>query len=123
MMTLKEITSVDWSFGLGQFGDIVQGDGDIAQCVYIILTTVKGSDPLRPDFGIDLYSYIDLPMNIAAANLTREIAEQINRWEPRVTVVDVAYKIEVSQITYSVTWERADGTQNTTEVGYKITTG
>lgn len=122
-MTLKEITSVDWSFGLGQFGDIVQGDGDIAQCVYIILTTVKGSDPLRPDFGVDLYSYIDLPMNIAAANLTREIAEQINSWEPRVTVVDVAYKIEVSQITYRVTWERADGTQNTTDVGYNITTG
>lgn len=122
-MTLTEITSVDWSFGLGQFGDIVQGDGDIAQCVYIILTTVKGSDPLRPDFGVDLYSYIDQPINIAAANLTREIAEQINKWEPRVTVVDVAYKIEVSQITYTVTWQRADGTQNTTDVGYNITTG
>jgi phage baseplate assembly protein W len=120
-MILKDITSADWSFGLAS-DRMVQGEDDIAQCVFIILTTQQGSDPLRPTFGVDLLSYIDQPMNIAAANLTREIAKQINTWEPRVVVTNVAYKIEVSQITYRVKWERVDGIENTTEVTYNIIT-
>jgi phage baseplate assembly protein W len=119
-MTRDEIISVDWSFGLGSPGQIVQGEEDIAQCVFIIVTTQKGSDPLRPEFGVDLLSYIDSPMNIAAANLTRELATQINKWEPRVKVTDVSYKIDVSQITYRVIWKRADGTPGTTEVRYNL---
>lgn len=121
-MTLKEITSVDWSFDIAKPDGIVQGSYDIAQCVFIILTTQKGTDPLRPTFGVDLLSYIDSPMNIAAANLTREIADQLNAWEPRITVTEVAYKIDVSQIIYTVTWERADGTAETTQVPYNIIT-
>ena len=120
-MKLTDIISVDWSFSVAKPGAMVQGDDDIGQCVYIILTTQKGTDPLRPTFGIDLFSYIDSPINITAVNLTRELAEQINLWEPRVNVTEVKYKIEVQQITYYVTWERADGTEGITEVRYNLT--
>ncbi len=122
-MKIKEITSVYWSFGLEVLGDIVQGQVDIAQCIYIILVTQKGTDPLRPTFGVDLLSYIDSPTNIAAANLTREMAVQIAEWEPRVTVTEIKYKIEVSQITFTVLWELADGTEGSTTVPYNIIAG
>lgn len=117
-MKLSDIISKDWSYSLSEFGKVVEGADDLSQCVFIILTTQKGSDPLRPDFGVDLLSYIDAPINIAAANLTQELARQTNKWEPRVTVTRVSYKIEGSQITYKVDWQRADGTTNNTEVTY-----
>jgi phage baseplate assembly protein W len=119
-MELKDLTSVDWSFGLEEFGDIVQGDNDIAQCIFIIVTTQKGTDPLRPTFGVDLLSYIDKPVNIAAANLTRELADQINEWEPRVTVKKVSYKIEQAQITYMIEWVKESEQSGFTNVTYKL---
>lgn len=117
-MRLNEIISKDWSFSLAEYGEIMQGDDDLSQCVYIIVTTIKGSDPLRPDFGVDLLSYIDAPMNVAAANLTSELAQQVNKWEPRVTVTRVTYKIEGSQITYKIDWQRVGGEPGNTEVIY-----
>jgi len=120
-MRIVDITSADWTLGTREFGDIVQSDDDISQCVLMILLTQQGTDPLRPTFGVDLLSYVDAPINIAAVNLTRELAEQIQLWEPRINVSEVAYKIEVSQITYRVTWERADGTEGTTVVTYNLT--
>lgn len=64
----------------------VEGVEDVAQCVYIILTTVPGSDPLRPDFGCNLYRYIDRPTTEAQAMLIYEVVAALNRWEPRINV-------------------------------------
>lgn len=64
----------------------VEGVEDVAQCVYIILTTVPGSDPLRPEFGCNLYQYIDRPVIEAQAMLIYEVTAAIARWETRIDV-------------------------------------
>lgn len=63
-----------------------EGAEDIAQCVYLILTTIPGSDPLRPDFGCNLYRYIDKPMTGAQPMAVYEITAAITRWENRIEV-------------------------------------
>jgi phage baseplate assembly protein W len=95
-MTLADITSADWSLELdasGQpgsgIGNVVQGLSDVNRCIRIILTTPKGSDPLRPTFGADVWRYIDAPINAAIPAIVREVTEAITRWEPRVTVVSI----------------------------------
>src|SRR5216683_1537301 len=95
-MTLADITSADWSLELdasGQpgsgIGNVVQGLSDVNQCIRIILTTPKGSDPLRPTFGADVWRYIDAPINAAIPAIVREVTEAILRWEPRVTLVSI----------------------------------
>ena len=80
MTTLNEITYVDWQYKLNKIGSVAEGVEDINQCIAIILLTQKGSDPLRPTFGSDIYKYIDYPINSAKANIIRESIEAIEKW-------------------------------------------
>jgi uncharacterized protein len=94
---LGDITSADWSLALDTsweepgsgIGAVVQGAADVNQCVRVILTTPKGSDPLRPTFGADIWQYIDHPINAAIPAVVREVVEAITLWEPRVALVRV----------------------------------
>jgi len=111
-ITLADITSADWSLKLGTIGYVVQGIDDIDQCIAIILTTPKGSDPLRPTFGADLWQYIDNPINVAMPSIVREVSAAIAMWEPRVTVqsISVAPASDNSSqsgahLNASVTWQ------------------
>jgi phage baseplate assembly protein W len=87
--TLMDITSADWSLELGSIGGVVQGIRDIDQCLAIILTTPRGSDPLRPTFGADLWRYIDNPISVAIPSIVREVSAAIAMWEPRVAIQSV----------------------------------
>jgi phage baseplate assembly protein W len=70
-------------------GSVVQGLQDVTQCIQIILTTPKGSDPLRPTFAIDLWQYVDSPISVATPAIVREVTEPILRWERRVELIGV----------------------------------
>lgn len=83
------ITSADWSLGLGNIGAVVQGPSDVAQCVFIIFNTPKGSDPLRPTFASDIWKYVDRPINRATAHIVREATDAITLWEPRIVLVSL----------------------------------
>lgn len=94
--TLADITSADWSLALDApgmrgsgLGQVVQGAADVDQCIRIILTTPKGSDPLRPMFAADIWQYIDYPVNAAIPAIVREVTQAITLWEPRVTLTGV----------------------------------
>ncbi len=79
----------NWQVSIITPGVAVEGIEDIAQCVYTILTTVKGSDPLRADFGSDPHKYIDKPMNEVQPILTYEVSEALGKWEKRIVVKKV----------------------------------
>jgi len=98
MTTLNEIKSVDWQFKLNEIGSIVEGIDDIDQCIKIILMTRKGSDPHRPEFGSDIWQYIDYPVNEAIPNIIRESFDAIALWEPRVQINAITAEINESQI-------------------------
>ncbi len=89
-ITLDDITSADWSLKLGAIGAVVEGVADVDQCVAIIVTTPKGSDPLRPTFGADIWRYIDFPIDVARPAIVRELVDALTLWEPRITMVNVA---------------------------------
>jgi phage baseplate assembly protein W len=88
-ITLADITSADWSLALGAIGDVVQGIADVEQCLGIIVTTPRGSDPLRPTFGADIWRFIDFPISRALPAIVSELTSAITVWEPRVTLVSV----------------------------------
>jgi len=95
-VTLADISSADWSLALdgsGQpgsgIGNVVQGVADVNQCVGIILTTPKGSDPLRPTFAADLWQFIDYPINRVLSAVVREVTLALTLWEPRLTIVSI----------------------------------
>lgn len=76
----------DWSIDITNEGSIVRGVDDILQCFYIILHTIPGSDPLRPDFGSDIWLYLDKPVNQFSGKFSATIKRDLEKWEPRVSI-------------------------------------
>nr|BDD43908.1 baseplate protein [bacterium] len=117
MATLNEIKYADWQPKLNQIGEISEGIDDINQCIAIILTTQKGSVPHRPDFGSDIYKYIDYPVNEAVPNIIRETIDAIKKWETRIDIKNVTANINQKQIKIQIEWQLKDSAiQETTEV-------
>lgn len=112
------ITAAHWQPALGTSGEVVEGLRDIDQAIRIILTTPKGSDAHRPEFGSDLHLYIDWPINRVTPHLVRETVDAIRAWETRVTVVQVQVSIDGAHVTVRVQWRVADGVPQLTEVPY-----
>lgn len=100
--TLNDITSTDWSASLEAPDKVVQGLDDIRQCIYIILTTVRGEDPLRPLFGCRVLERLDRPVNEAIPEMIRDILEAIALWEPRVAVNEITHELDMASVIFSI---------------------
>ena len=73
----------------------------VLQNIEVILTTIKGSDVHRPDFGISA-AFLDRPLTeLSKGRLKAEIVDAIERWEPRAKVnqIDVRYQLGEVYIT------------------------
>lgn len=80
----------------------------IYQDIYLILFTQKGTDPHRPEFGSDLFGFIDQPINnITAGKIIAEVKDALETWEPRINVqsVDVTPDVENAHISLTITWK------------------
>jgi len=104
MVRVTDIKSIDWQPKLGEIGEVVEGLEDINQCIRIILATPKGSDPHRPEFGSDIYRYIDYPVNEAIPNIIREAVDAINRWEKRIEIKKIKAEVDGSNIILKIEW-------------------
>lgn len=104
MTRVDDITSADWQPRLGEIGSVVEGYEDINQCIRIILTTPKGSVPHRPEFGSDIYKYIDYPVNEAIPNIIKEAIEAINTWEPRVRIKSIKAEADGANVILRIEW-------------------
>ena len=63
---------------------------DIVQSINIILTTIPGSDPLRPEFGSNVYQYLDKPLPSVLGKIIYEATTAIGRWEKRLDVTRIS---------------------------------
>jgi len=104
---VRQITAAHWQPLLGAHGEIVEGLDDIHQCIRIILLTPKGSDPHRPEFGSDLWHYVDHPVGEAVPHVVREGIEALARWEPRIEVVRLVPIEMVAHLHITVEWRIA----------------
>jgi phage baseplate assembly protein W len=103
-MTVDQITGGDWQMGLSGLGMIAQGVDDINQCLQIILLTVPGSDPLRPEFGAGIFNLIDLPANLAIFKINAEVISSISKWEKRVKINRVRTYYQEDKIEVEIYW-------------------
>ena len=102
MTTIFDIESVNWQVSVSGTGDVAEGISDIRQCIGVIITTSKGSDPLRPEFGTEIDKLVDKPVNVAAPAIVREILTALQLWEPRVRVNRLVYTIEGAKILFDM---------------------
>ena len=69
---------------------LVTGERELEEAIYLILATVPGERPMRPDFGCGIHDYVFAPADAdTAGRLAYEVRTALDRWEPRVAVVEV----------------------------------
>jgi uncharacterized protein len=69
---------------------LVTSERELEEAMYLILATVPGERPMRPDFGCGIHDYVFAPADgDTAGRLAFEVRVALDRWEPRVDVVDV----------------------------------
>lgn len=65
----------------------------VIQNIQIILNTQKGQDIHRPDFGSNLYLFLDKPINsLIQGEIYSEIISAIEEYEPRVNILSIDIK-------------------------------
>lgn len=63
---------------------------EISEAIRLILGTSYGERPMRPEFGCGIHDYVFAPIDATTAGrLAYEVRLSLNRWEPRIDVVDV----------------------------------
>jgi len=110
---LQDIRATNWQLSRTTIGQVVSGIEDIRQCVGIILTTTKGSVPLNPLFGSDIWQFIDRPVSTAVANIAAEILDSIGKWEQRILIKNLTHRISGSRIDFSLTFTLLESSEVT----------
>ena len=70
---------------------------EILQNIKCILSTTKFSVPLDREFGIDA-SFIDMPMDVAKAQMASEIIMAVAKYEPRAAVTNIDWEHDIDGI-------------------------
>lgn len=103
-----------WQLSMDSSNAIVSDLADISQCIRLICGTQQGTDPMRPNFGINKFDFIDKPVTVMVPALVKEITKQIAMWEPRATVKKIVYQIVQSQVMFTIHWVSELGASKTT---------
>jgi Bacteriophage baseplate protein W len=66
------------------------GDSDVQEAIDVILGTAPGERPMRPEFGCGVHNHVFGTIDAATlAKVEYEIRDALDRWEPRIDVLDV----------------------------------
>ncbi|MGD9570316.1 MAG: GPW/gp25 family protein [Thermoleophilia bacterium] len=70
-------------------------DEDVREAIQVILGTAPGERPMRPEFGCGIHDYVFESVDAyLVGRLENEVRYALDRWEPRIDVVDVEMSIE-----------------------------
>lgn len=106
-MNYEQPLSQHWQLSQGGSG-ITQGADDIGLCIRNILSTRKGSDVLRPEFGSGHFDYLDTPEDVFVPNAVRETVLAVQTWEKRAVVEEVRFDGHAPHTYMTVEWRIAD---------------
>jgi len=74
---------------------LARDDEDVRQAIAIILATAPGERPMRPEFGCGVHDYVfDVIDAATLGRMEEEIRRSLERWEPRINVVDVGFELD-----------------------------
>jgi Bacteriophage baseplate protein W len=97
----QEFVGAGWSFPLrtGPGGDVtlLTRDKEIEEAMRLILGTAHMERPMRPEFGCGIHDFVfEAADSTALGRIAYEVRVALERWEPRVEIVDVAARVHDS---------------------------
>jgi hypothetical protein len=102
MATSTKLLGRGWSypFTLDERGEVAlsEGEVDIQEAIWMILSTAFGERLMHPDFGCGIHDLVFAPNNIGTAGLARFYVEDaLVRWEPRIDVEEVEVQADPTE--------------------------
>jgi uncharacterized protein len=89
---------------------LVVRDREIVESIRLILGTVRGERPMRPEFGCRIHDHVFSPANAeTVGQIAYDVRESLERWEPRIDVLEV-----------SVSFDRIDAGTLYIDISYEI---
>jgi phage baseplate assembly protein W len=90
----REFLGTGWKFpiSLNLRGGIrfSSAESDIQEAIWIILSTAPGERQMLPQFGCGIHNFVFAPNSPATrASIAHQVFEALNRWEPRIDVLDL----------------------------------
>jgi phage baseplate assembly protein W len=77
---------------------LVRDEEDVQEAIAVILGTSPGERPMRPEFGCGIHDYVFESIDAySLGRLDYEIRVALDRWEPRIEVLDVEFDTERAQ--------------------------
>ena len=74
---------------------MVKNEEAVKSALRNLLKTPQGTRPFRPDYGVNLLRYLFEPATYATeVSINKEIAEAIQRFEPRVQLIAIESKVK-----------------------------
>jgi phage baseplate assembly protein W len=97
-----DFTGAGWAFPVrtDATGSIalVTREREIEEAIRIILGTAPGERPMRPEFGCRIHDFVFGPANASTAGeIVYAVRTALERWEPRIDVVDVRVGFDSGQ--------------------------
>ena len=102
MATSSKLLGRGWKFPftLDERGEVALSDGeaDIQEAIWMILSTAFGERLMHPDFGCGIHDLVFAPNNTGTAGLARfAVQDALVRWEPRIDVEEVEVQADPAQ--------------------------
>ena len=102
MTMSSELLGRGWKypFMLDERREVALSDGedDIQEAIWIILSTAFGERLMHPDFGCGIHDLVFAPNNTGTAGLARYYVEDaLVRWEPRIDIEEVEVQADPAQ--------------------------
>jgi phage baseplate assembly protein W len=77
---------------------LVTREREIEEAIRIVLGTAPGERPMRPEFGCRIHDFVFGPANASTAGeIVYAVKTALERWEPRIDVVDVRVGFDSGQ--------------------------
>ena len=101
MIMAKEFLGTGWKFPV-QLDDrheiaMSMHEQDVQEAIWIILSTAPGERVMLPEFGCGIHEFVFAPNNTRTAGLISfHVEEALNRWEPRIDLLDVKVRPDAS---------------------------
>jgi phage baseplate assembly protein W len=74
---------------------LARGERDVAEAIAIILSTAPGERPMRPEFGCGAHDHVFATVDAyTLGRIEYEIRIALDRWEPRIDLLDVEFDLE-----------------------------
>lgn len=100
----KEFLGTGWKFPV-QPDDrheiaMSRHEEDVREAIWIILSTAPGERLMLPDFGCGIHEFVFAPNNSRTAGLLGfHVEEALNRWEPRIDLLEVNCRADAANPT------------------------